>query len=98
MSLQTVRQLFQELEAPTQPPPDSKRILLVLKGLMESHDHISQQARKYNQVSCGQLDWSQKRTEALNSDEATAYKQFHNVTEHLCPTGSTGRNESETEL
>lgn len=67
MSLQAARQLLQELDVPTPPPTDSKRVCQVLKGLLESYEQKSEQARKFNDVS----RWSRGHTNAL-TDEATA--------------------------
>ena len=93
MSLQTARQLLRELEAPTQPSPDSTKIIQVLKSLLGSHDHIFQQACKFNQVSLGSslvVDWSRERAEALSSNEATACEELQGLcvvfgTKHKTP-------------
>ena len=65
--------------SPNTAPTRLETICHVLKGLLESHDHISQQASKLNQVSLDSsvlVDWSRECTEALNSNEATAYEEL----------------------
>ena len=61
MSLQAAGQLLQELESTAQPPTDVKEFCQVLGSLLESHEQVSEQAPKFNQVS-SVVGWLLART------------------------------------